>query len=398
METGRYVAEGKSPYELQIHLGYPPLWGFWCDASYLLSHLLLPGNTFAYILIIKAPIIAADFLIAWALVAFRVPGTRQIGSNSALSRELITRRSLATLFLLNPYVLIVGPIWGMMDNIAALLIILVALALFKRRDALAGVWLGLAVALKLYPVLFLVPLIPYFARTRQMSSRSIRFFSTFALTELVSVVAPFLVLGWNVNDFFGVLTAQTSRKPGGISPIGLLPLLINLDIQDLGPISLHRLSELPALRLVWIPAVCLAVLFVTIAGVWSSFKDITRGLTLVYMTYLLTAPWVSEQNVEILLVFMLFEAIGEGFEYSRIQSYGMISGIVAAFAFFNVPATSFIFPVYVVDAGPLQTIGKYVVPSFVFIFTYCIGLEMLRTARRVKQNHPSRRMAIIESV
>ena len=128
METGRYVAEGRSPYELQIHLGYPPLWGFWCGASYVLSNLILPGNLFAYIFAIKLPIIAADLAHRVGDHHFRSHSRNlQSKSNNPSSKELAFRRSLAALFLLNPFVLTVGVVWGMMDNIAALLIVLVAL-------------------------------------------------------------------------------------------------------------------------------------------------------------------------------------------------------------------------------------------------------------------------------
>jgi hypothetical protein len=30
MNTGKYVALGKSPYDLHPSIGYPPLWALWC--------------------------------------------------------------------------------------------------------------------------------------------------------------------------------------------------------------------------------------------------------------------------------------------------------------------------------------------------------------------------------
>ena len=89
----------------------------------------------------------------------------------------------------------------------------------------------MAIALKLYPVLFVLAVIPYLARAPQRGQRALHFFSALAVTELASVVAPFLVFRWDIGGFLSVLTDQTVRRPGGISPIGLLPLLINLDIK-----------------------------------------------------------------------------------------------------------------------------------------------------------------------
>ena len=101
METGRYVAEGRSPYELEIHLGYPPLWGFWCGASYVLSNLILPGNLFAYIFAIKVPIIAADLAVVWAIITFdRASENLKSRSNNTSSKELAFRRSCTSFSLI----------------------------------------------------------------------------------------------------------------------------------------------------------------------------------------------------------------------------------------------------------------------------------------------------------
>jgi len=388
METGQYVAQGRSPYEPEIHLGYPPLWGFWTGISYMLSNTIWPGNKFVYILAIKIPIIAIDLAIAWMLVALTRPLNRESSSLSGtrFSGEPSSGRSLATLFLLNPYVLVVGVIWGMMDNIAALLIILVAIALVEGKDLEAGGALGLAIALKLYPVIFLFAAFLYLAKQARRRARALRFLVGLGLTGFVSILAPFLVFNWNIGGFLSVLADQTSRKPGGISPIGISGLLYDFGIHSIGRFNLQSVSQLVPLRLIWIPAVCLSVVFIAKARLRSSFEDVIRIFAFVYMIWILTASWVSEQNVETLLILLLFQGAASVLSRAQKWSYGLVSAIVLGFVIFHVPATSFLYPVYEIDSSSLSRLGTYVLPWIAMAFALCIAVEAVRTGFKIKSN------------
>lgn len=388
METGQYVAEGRSPYEPEIHLGYPPLWGFWCGLSYLLSNSILPGNEFVYILVIKIPIMAADLAIAWMLVALKRSSNRE-GSSFSESHFLgdaRSGRSLAALFLLNPYVLVVGVIWGMMDNIAALLVILVAIALVQGKDLEAGGALGLAIALKLYPAILLLAAFPYFARQSRSRARALRFLVGLVLTGFVLILAPFLVFNWDIRGFLSVLADQASRKPGGISPMGIVGLLYNFGIHSIAGFSLQSVSQLAALRLIWIPAVCLSVVFIAKAGLRSTYEHVFSTFAFVFMIWIMTASWVSEQNVETLLVLLLFQGAAGVFGRAQKWSYGLVSTIVLGFVVFNVPATSFLYPVYEIDISLLSRLGKYALPWIAIAFASYIGVEAVRTGSKIKSN------------
>jgi hypothetical protein len=390
METGQYVAQGRSPYEPEIHLGYPPLWGLWTGVSYLLSNAIWPGNKFAYILAIKIPIIAADLAIAWMLIAFtRSLSSRDSFSGSRFCGNSSSGESLATSFLLNPYVLVVGVVWGMMDNVAALLIILAAIALVKSKDLEAGAALGLAIALKLYPVIFLFAVFPYLARQVGRRARTLRLLVGLGVTGFLSILAPFWMFNWNIGGFLSVLTDQTSRKPGGISPIAVLGLLYDYGIHSIGPFDLQSVSQLVPLRLIWIPAVCLSMIFIAKARPRPSFENVIRVLSFVYMIWILTASWVSEQNVETLLILMLFG--GATYVLGRFQkwSYWIISAIVLGFVIFHVPATSFVFPVYEIDRSALSHLGNYVLPWISIAFTSCVAVIAVKTGLMIKSNRYS---------
>jgi len=388
METGQYVAGGMSPYEPEIHLGYPPLWGFWCGLSYLLSNSIWPGNKFVYILAIKIPIVAADLAIAWMLVALTRSSSREgsLFSESHFFRDPSSGRSLAALFLLNPYVLVVGVIWGMMDNIAALLVVLVAIALVQGKDLEAGAALGLAIALKLYPVIFLFAAFPYLARRPRREARALRFLIGLGLAGFALVLAPFLVFNWDIGGFLSVLADQTSRKPGGISPIGISGLLYDFGIHSIGGFNLQSMSELVGLRLIWIPAVCLSMIFIAEARLRSSLEDVIRAFAFVYMIWIVTTSWVSEQNVETLLILLLFQGAASVFGRAQRWSYGLGSAIVLGFVIFHVPATSFPYPVYAIEPGSLSRLGTCVLPWIAMAFTLYIGVEAVRTGFKIKSN------------
>jgi len=390
METGRYVAQGRSPYEPEIHVGYPPLWALWCGLSFLLSNSIWPKNNFFYILVIKIPIIAADLTIACMLVSLTRSLSREglsfFGSN--FFSDTTTGRVLATSFLLNPYVLVVGVIWGMMDNIAAFLVILVAIALVQGKDLEAGGALGLAIALKLYPVVFLFAAFPYFTKQPRRVARALRFLVGLGLTGFVSILAPFMVFNWDIGGFLSVLADQTSRKPGGISAIGVSGLLYDYGIHSVAGFDLQSVSHFVPLRLIWIPALCLSTIFIAKARLQPTFKDVVRAFAFVYMVWIITTSWVSEQNLETLLILLLF--LWTATVFGRVQklTYWLISSVVLAFAFFNVPVTSFLYPVYEIDRSSLSRLGTHVLPWFAIAFAFIVEVEAIRTAVMIKSNRP----------
>jgi hypothetical protein len=388
METGQYIAQGRSPYEPAIHLGYPPLWGFWCGLSYLLSNAIWPGNKFVYILAIKIPVIAADLAIALMLIAFTRSLSRRDSSfsGSRFCGDSGSGKSLATSFTLNPYVLVVGVVWGMMDNVAALLIILAAMALVKSKDLEAGAALGLAIALKLYPVIFLFAVFPYLARQVGRRARTLRLLVGLGVTGFLSILAPLLIFNWNIGGFLSVLADQTSRKPGGISPIAVLGLLYDYGIHSIGSFDLQSVSQLVPLRLIWIPAVCLSMIFIAKARPRPSFENVIRIFSFVYMIWILTASWVSEQNVETLLILLLFGGATGVFGRFQKWSYWITSAAVLGFVIFHVPATSFLFPVYEIDRSALSRLGNYVLPWIAIAFTSCVAVVAVKTGLMIKSN------------
>jgi Gpi18-like mannosyltransferase len=167
------------------------------------SNFIAPGNQSVYIFVIKLPIILADLVMAAMLL--RTAGQLRLG------------RSLALLYLLNPYVLTVGVIWGMMDNLVSVLLIASMLALNAKRPSWSGCFAASAVALKLYPVLFIPLMVAFLVRDRHIR-RLIAYAISFIMTCFLTIVSPFLIFGWKSVGFMGVGVSQLARSPGAIAP------------------------------------------------------------------------------------------------------------------------------------------------------------------------------------
>ena len=158
INTGKYIVQGKSPYELYYHLGYPPLWGLWTALAYVVSSIISNGNLYLYIFFIKLPIILADLGVAYFLWRLSFQYAEKNGSGSPKLKEPVNLGSnglgnkLVSAYLLSPFTIIIGSVWGMMDALVVLLIVLAVVTLFSRKDSLSGLFLGLAVSLKTLPL------------------------------------------------------------------------------------------------------------------------------------------------------------------------------------------------------------------------------------------------------
>jgi hypothetical protein len=385
LEIGQYVARGSSPYSPQIHLGYPPLWGFWCGVSYTISSALWPGNEFLYIFLIKFPILLADLAIVWMLL--RLPTFLNGTSSRATTggeEAIRSYQTLAALFLLNPYFVTVGVVWGMMDNLVAFLVVASIIAMVERREAVAGALLAAAVSLKLYPVLFIPATMIFILAAERGRTRMTRFAVALGITAFTLIAAPFLILGWDVSQFYSVLVDQTARIPMGISPIGILGLLEDIGINKIGPFEVTILSDFLPLRLFWIPAVVFATALASRGSRGGSFYDLTNNFSFVYIAWILTAPRVSEQNVAPLLIFTLAQFAVCGVSEKRILGYGFMSAVVLAFAFFNVPVTSFLFPAFDIDPRIVRTKGKEFLPYLSVLFAAFAVIELWRIGKEIR--------------
>ena len=200
------------PYRLAFFLFlFPATWGFNAISAYAgsfsiplssLNPILIPPAPFTittvpgplFDFLLKLPLIASDTLVA--LLLYRV-------IKDAATTQ--TAAHVAALWYLNPLVIWVSSGWGMWDTLPVLFTVITLALALEGRFTLAALSLFVAIALKLYPVVLLVPLSIYAWKTERIR--------TVGLLILTVATLAAVLFGY---EFHGVMT-ELGSVVGGTS-------------------------------------------------------------------------------------------------------------------------------------------------------------------------------------
>jgi hypothetical protein len=198
----------------------------------------VPGMLFN--LVVKFPLILSDVLAT--LLLYKT--VEELTKNRRLAEKA------ALLWFLNPFLIWISAGWGMWDTLPALLSLASFFFLLKKRIEFSSLCLSLAVALKLYPALFLLPITIYFLKTSPPGERRkscIMFYSVF-LAASTMLFLPYIGAAFSFATGFFVpnptLIANAVANPI-VEPVGfgltywslyLLNRLLNIPI-DAGFVS-----------------------------------------------------------------------------------------------------------------------------------------------------------------
>jgi Gpi18-like mannosyltransferase len=120
---------------------------------------VIPGMLFNFV--VKIPILISDIAITFLLYKI----VKELTNNKGLAEKA------AFLWFLNPLVIWISAGWGMWDSLPALFSLASFLFLLKKRFAVSAVCLSLAVALKLYPALFFIPILLYIYKISPLNDK-----------------------------------------------------------------------------------------------------------------------------------------------------------------------------------------------------------------------------------
>jgi hypothetical protein len=233
--------------------------------------------------------------------------------------------------------------------------------------------LGLSIALKLYPILFLPVCLIYLIKKKLHIQPILLFLAVLAASAFLVIVFPFLIFHWDIGGLLTVLIAQVARSPGSVAPIGILSFLPAIGVTSIGPYSVSGISDNILLRLLWLPGVACGLLFICFRTRFLKIADTFDALLLTFGIYMLLTPWLSEQTVETLLVLMLFSGVSKGFKLAEFAPYFLGSIIVLVFIVLHVPVTSFVYPIATIDATPLLKFAAPILPWISATFAaYCL--------------------------
>ena len=168
----------------------------------------VPGMLFNFVA--KFPFLLSDIFITLLLYKIIMEMTK----NKVLAEKA------ALLWFLNPLVIWIGAGWGMWDTLPALCSLACFYFLLKNRIVLSAIFLSLGVALKLYPALFLIPIVIYFSKSSSGSSgwkNSAKFCIVFALASLL-LLGPYIGVPVTLSNFF--IPNSTAVTNPVVEPVG----------------------------------------------------------------------------------------------------------------------------------------------------------------------------------
>jgi hypothetical protein len=317
-------------------IGYPPPWGLILGLMYLASSTLSPNNIYAYTFALKVPIILGDMITAFLIYKIL---KSELDAGDALKAS--------SLYLLCPYLISVGVVWGMFDVLPFLFSLLSAYYLLKRRE-LSSVFLAVACSLKPIP-LVLVPLYSIFVykSTHSVRKASYYFFSVIGLFTVLTMV-PMIAFNWPLSNLYYALFYQVSAAGiaysynagytyGAASPFNLFNMfrLLNLSFEPYW-----------ILNYLWIGACLIAYLYAARRIFDLDFASVTRWSLLILLIFFTTRSWVSDQNLLFLFSFFLLTLPLHSFFSISWKTIHALWILFFVFVMFHVPAIAFLWIPY----------------------------------------------------
>jgi Glycosyltransferase family 87 len=387
--------------------GYPPVWaGFLTvtDGLYRLANaplgvhpitaarasFILHSSTnlgaplivdWLYVALAKAPLVVFDFLttaLLYRIVSVRL-GRPDLG------------RTCAALFFLNPFVILISSVWGQFDILATYLLLVGTLLYVDNRPYLAGIFWGLSVMTKYFPIIVVVAVIAAYAGTRPKWN-VLR--SAYALGVVVAAISlPFLIA--DPSTYLAGVTGPTRGSPGTES------LSLWSYLSQLAPHYVPNASW-------FVPGLLLLVLAVSALGGWLVARRAARGS--------IETVWVDAAIVATLVFYLAYRTVNEQYliwimpflalEVARsrfpLVLYALVSALAVIDSVFSLNGTSFFLPTLTISHTlgrqiPLENLppigialafatwGTLLVVLFVRVFTYDSMAGRPPRSRRIGQ-------------
>jgi hypothetical protein len=316
-QTGMWMNNHINIYVPDNHIGYPPLWALWCSIAFTL-YGLLGNNSELWRLIIKLPMIVAQFVLAFVVWKF---AQKRFDSKTEWKLLIFT--------LTFGFFIYIGVLWGQINILSALLTFLAFYALTTKHTSTSALFLGLAITLKIYPLITLPAFLIYILKNQD--KRQAGKFTLYACALPVAItLGIFAAYGWDISYFLRtifywapVFQANPLQFQGGCMNIWSFLGLWGVDI-----------STNAILRFLWIPVLG------AVAVYWYRKRkmdaaDLNLALISFYVLFMVSYAWISEQSFLDPLPFILLQILA--FRPKRAYLYALtaVQLFVYIFTTFN---------------------------------------------------------------
>jgi hypothetical protein len=314
--TGRWMHQGINIYVPLNHVGYPPLWPLWCDVAYRV-HLFFGNNLEVWRFTIKLPLVLAHLALAFA-----------VGNFAASRFDRKTARRIFLFVLTWSFFIFIGAMWGQINTISALLTFLAFYAVILGENKLGAFLLGLAVTLKISPLIVLPAFFAYILKRKNMKEAGKFTFYTVAVPVLFTV-AVFTVTQWDITFFYRTIFYWT---PVYENPVQILGGGMNL--WSFTSLFYLDVSQLWILRVVWIPILAVAALY------WlrrPKMDDAALCLSIIslYVLFMITYAWAPEQSFIDPLPFIFLQILAYRPRRLNLYLLCIVQTLVYCFSLFN---------------------------------------------------------------
>lgn len=288
------------------HLGYPPLWALWCGFAYKL-YTLLAYNIEAWRFIIKLPMILAHLVLAYVLGAF-----------AAKRFNIKTGQKILVIALLWSFFIYIGALWGQINVISALLTFVAFYAVSTGRNKTGALALGLAITLKIFPIVTLPAFFVYWLKNSGFK-KSVLYTVFACLIPVIFTVLIFTIFQWDILYFLKtifywapVYDSEPTQMQGGCMNIWSFLGILGISI-----------AKLWILRFIWIPVLAISSIC------WlkkrkMNVADLNLAIISFYILFIVTYAWISEQTFIDPLPFIFLQVLA--FQPKRLQLY-VLSGV-----------------------------------------------------------------------
>jgi len=302
--TGIWLDQGINIYLPPNHIGYPPLWALWCGVSYKL-YLFFGLNFTFWTFMIKLPITFGHLVLAYV-----------VGKFAEQHFEKKTSSRIFFFMLTWSFFFFIGPIWGQINALSTLLTFLAFYSVIKNKTSRGTLFLGLAIALKIYPLVTL-PAFIVFALKNYGKRDVLKLLVGASSIPVFITVIVFSVFQWDILYFLRTVFYTTpvfESNPAQIT-IGCMNFWSYIGLLDID-ISLQW-----PFRLLWLPLLGIAFIY-WIKKEYVGNRDFTLSIISFYLLFMATYGWVSEQLFLDILPFLFILILG--YSFKRVNVYMLI--------------------------------------------------------------------------
>jgi len=276
-KTGMWMKQGINIYLPPDHLGYPPLWALWCNIAY---------DVFTYFRSMEA----WNFIIKLPLIISHLALTFIAGKYAADRFDQKTGRRVFFFTLTYSFFIFIAAAWGQLNILSALITFLAFYAVVKNRIVVGALLLGIAVTLKIYPLITLPAFFIYLLKKRG-GKQATKFTLLTCFVPVTFTALVFQIYGWDLLYFLKTIFYWTPVFES--NPV----LILNGCMNIWSFVALFKIdmAKLWILRMIWIPVLIVGAAF-WLRKTKLNDEDLNLSIISMYVLFMITYGWVGEQT------------------------------------------------------------------------------------------------------